>query len=134
MSKILNSVTLLNICTRGKRQLLPWRKSFCSSLLTLAFFLSKSQTAFLASSTIFSKAHSAIATMSDHVNPSVTIVDGGGNNLPSATICLGSSIALYANASGAQPISFSWTSGPPGFTSTSQNITVNPSATTTYTV
>jgi len=134
MSKILNSVTLLNICTRGKRQLIPWRKSLCCLGLMLAFFLSRSQTGFLASSTISSKVRVAITSITNNVNPSVTVVDGSGNDLPGATICPGSSITLYANATGDQPISFLWTSVPAGFTSTDQNITVNPSATTTYTI
>ena len=80
------------------------------------------------------KAHVALNSLTTLANPSVTIVDGNGNDLPGAAICNGSSITLYANGSGDQPISFSWTSIPSGFTSSAQNITVSPSTTTTYTV
>src|ERR1043166_2914478 len=133
MSKILNSITLLTICTRGKRHFVPRRKSFCSLVFALSFFFSKSQTVFPQSSAI-SPTHAGITSLNTHVNPSVIIADGSGNDLPDATICEGSSISLYSNASGDQPISFSWTSAPAGFTSSDQNITVSPSSTTTYTV
>ena len=134
MSKILNSVTRLTVCTRGKKQLIPWRKSLCSLVFTLAFFFSKTQTAFLASSAISPKAPVALNPLTALANPSITIVDGNGNDLPGAAICNGSSITLYSNGSGDQPISFSWTSIPSGFISSDQNITVSPSTTTTYTV
>src|SRR5689334_9502022 len=134
MSKILNSVTLLDVCNRGKRQLIPWRKFLCSSLLLFSFFLSKSQTEVSESLAITSNKHVALTSQISHINPSVTIVDGSGNDLPGATICSGSSINLYANGDGDQPISYSWTSTPIGFTSSDQNVTVSPSSTTTYTV
>src|SRR5678809_193870 len=116
MSKILNSVTLLTVCTRGKKQLIPWRKSLCSLVFTLAFFFSKTQTAFLASSAISPKAPVALNPLTALANPSITIVDGNGNDLPGAAICNGSSITLYSNGSGDQPISFSWTSIPVSYT------------------
>jgi hypothetical protein len=124
----------LTVGTRGKRQLLPWRKSLCCLTFIFAFFFLKSQTTFLQSSALSSKANITLTSIIVHVNPFVTITDGNGNDLPDGSICEGSSIALYANATGDQPVSFSWTSVPAGFTSTDQNITVNPSSTTTYTV
>jgi len=51
------------------------------------------------------------------------------------TICIGDSVTLYANPSwGSGTYTFSWTSNPPGFTSTVENPVVSPIVTTTYTV
>jgi len=133
MSKILNSVTLLSICTRGNRKLIPWRKSLCCLVLTLFFFLLKSQTIFLPSSAPSLKTD-IVTTVNNFASPSVAITDGNGNDLPNVSICAGSSVTLYASATGDAPLSFSWTSVPAGFTSASQDITLNPTATTTYTV
>jgi len=52
-----------------------------------------------------------------------------------AVICLGDSTQLNANGSGGSgSYTYSWSSNPPGFTSTTQNPWAEPSATTTYTV
>lgn len=52
-----------------------------------------------------------------------------GNN---DTICSGGSTALSAAASTGSSLTYSWTSSPAGFTSTSATPTVSPTATTTY--
>jgi hypothetical protein len=49
-------------------------------------------------------------------------------------ICPGTEIQLNAIATGGSNYSYSWTSSPPGFTSTLQNPVVTPDETTTYTV
>ncbi len=49
-----------------------------------------------------------------------------------ASICEGSTTQLNANASGGTGITYSWTSNPPGFTSSEQNPVVSPVTTTTY--
>ncbi|WP_159517808.1 beta strand repeat-containing protein, partial [Sunxiuqinia indica] len=51
-----------------------------------------------------------------------------------SAICNGETAELTANASGDPILTYSWTSSPPGFTSTSAVVNVNPSASTTYTV
>lgn len=52
-----------------------------------------------------------------------------------AVICPGESALLSANASGGSSnYNYSWTSDPPGFSSTFANPEVNPEQTTTYTV
>lgn len=63
------------------------------------------------------------------------------NPVPSVTasssaneICIGESAQLNASASGCSSYTFSWTSDPPGFTSTLQNPVVTPAETTIYTV
>jgi gliding motility-associated-like protein len=57
------------------------------------------------------------------INPSSTIICGGGSvTLPCSTIL------------GSAPYTYSWTSSVGGFTSTSANPTVNPTANTTYSV
>ena len=134
MSKILNNVTLLSICTRGNRKLIPWRKSLCSFALIFFSLLLKSQTIFLPSSAPSLKTEIVTTALNNFANPSVTITDGNGNDLPNVSICAGSSVTLYASATGDAPLGFSWTSVPAGFTSASQDITLNPTATTTYTV
>ena len=134
MSKILNNVTLLSICTRGNRKLIPWRKSLCSFALIFFSFLLKSQTIFLPSSVPSLKTEIVTIALNNFANPSVAITDENGNDLPNVSICAGSSVTLYASATGDAPLGFSWTSVPAGFTSASQNITLNPTATTTYTV
>ena len=48
------------------------------------------------------------------------------------TICNGASSQLNVTLSGSGTYTYSWTSNPPGFTSTLQNPTVTPSVTTTY--
>lgn len=47
-------------------------------------------------------------------------------------VCLGNSTQLSATASGGISYSYSWTSNPPGFTSTSATLSVTPTITTTY--
>jgi len=48
-------------------------------------------------------------------------------------ICIGGSTLLNAQVSGGSSnYNFSWTSDPPGFTSTNEDVTVNPVVTTTY--
>ncbi|MGZ5243118.1 MAG: Ig-like domain-containing protein, partial [Bacteroidia bacterium] len=60
------------------------------------------------------------------------------NSLPTSnagndqTICEGGSVQIGASAT--TGLTYSWTSNPSGFTSTSANPTVNPTASTTYTV
>ncbi|MBL7904498.1 MAG: PKD domain-containing protein [Bacteroidales bacterium] len=50
-----------------------------------------------------------------------------------AEICLGGSTLLNAMTSGGSGIyTYSWTSNPPGFSSSLEDVTVNPEATTTY--
>ena len=63
------------------------------------------------------------------------------NNSPTVTvsatpssICSGSSSQLNAAVSGGTTYTYSWTSDPPGFTSTIQNPVVSPTVNTTYTV
>jgi hypothetical protein len=51
-----------------------------------------------------------------------------------ATICLGDSTQLFASLGSTGTITYSWTSTPAGFTSSSQNPIVSPSITTLYTV
>ncbi len=50
------------------------------------------------------------------------------------TVCAGGAVSLSAIANHLTPVSWSWTSNPTGFTSSSQNPTADPSETTTYTV
>ena len=61
-----------------------------------------------------------------------TVEINGGN--ATENICSGSSVALSANVTGDNPITYSWTSTPPGFTSTSSSVNVNPLVNTTYTL
>ncbi len=50
-------------------------------------------------------------------------------------LCLGASSAINAQSGGGSGVySYSWTSNPPGFTSTLEDITVQPDVTTTYSV
>jgi hypothetical protein len=58
------------------------------------------------------------------------VADAGAND----TICNGSTTALDATASTGSNLSYSWTSSPVGFTSSSSTPNVSPTATTTYTV
>ncbi|MBX2889113.1 MAG: T9SS type A sorting domain-containing protein [Ferruginibacter sp.] len=51
----------------------------------------------------------------------------------SSTICVGQSTNLSSNATGGEPLTFSWNDGQ-GVVGTSSNITVSPAVTTTYTV
>jgi hypothetical protein len=51
-----------------------------------------------------------------------------------STICPGQSSQLNAEVSGSTSYTYSWTSVPPGFTSTLQNPIVSPTVTTTYNV
>lgn len=64
-------------------------------------------------------------------SPTLTVTTTASNS----PICAGSSSTLNANASGGiGSYTYSWTSSPAGFTSTSANPTVSPTVTTTYTV
>jgi hypothetical protein len=72
-------------------------------------------------------------------DPSQVVVTVTGNALNVApvaafpTICFGKSTQLYALAGGGSGnYTFSWTSNPPGFTSTIENPIVTPMATTSY--
>ncbi|WP_394698151.1 HYR domain-containing protein [uncultured Draconibacterium sp.] len=61
-----------------------------------------------------------------------TVEINGGNT--TENICSGLSVALSANVTGDNPITYSWTSTPAGFTSTSSSVNVNPLVNTTYTL
>lgn len=65
------------------------------------------------------------------VNASTLSVTASANP---QNICIGSSTQLNAAASGGSGYTYSWSSSPPGFTSTLQNPTATPTVTTTYTV
>jgi len=68
------------------------------------------------------------------VNPAQATLTTTSSATP-ATICAGSSSQLNAVPSGGTGnYTYAWTSNPAGFTSTSQNPTVSPTTTTTYTV
>jgi hypothetical protein len=86
--------------------------------------------------TIWSKSVSGMLT---HAYRYTACYVNGGNITVEATtseneICAGSTIQLSASATGGTNYTYSWTSNPPGFTSTQQNPTVIPTETTTYTV
>ena len=71
----------------------------------------------------------------DNSNVTVTvdaapIADAGPND----TICNGGTTALDASASTGSNLTYSWTSNPAGFTSSTLNPNVSPTATTTYSV
>lgn len=51
-----------------------------------------------------------------------------------ASLCAGQSSQLSASSPGCSTCTYSWTSNPAGFTSTTQNPVVSPTVTTTYTV
>ncbi len=72
---------------------------------------------------------------SDNNTVSVTVdaapvADAGTND----TICSGSSTSLSASSSTGSNLTYSWSSNPAGFSSSSETPTVSPTATTTYTV
>jgi hypothetical protein len=50
------------------------------------------------------------------------------------TICVGESVQLTSTVLGSENVTYIWSSDPPGFTSTEQNVTVTPDTTTVYTV
>jgi hypothetical protein len=71
-------------------------------------------------------------TASDQVIVTVnTVLYANATATPSA-ICIGSSTQLNANPTGGSGYTYSWTSIPAGFSSTSQNPTALPTNTTTY--
>lgn len=76
-------------------------------------------------------------TTTNTASVTVTVTSCGLSAIASAspsTICEGASTQLNSSASGGSGYTYSWSSSPAGFTSSTQNPTVNPSTTTVYTV
>jgi hypothetical protein len=73
---------------------------------------------------------SSVDSVTVNVTGPISVTAGAA----STTICSGRSTQLSATVSGGSIYTYSWTSSPSGFTSTSQNPIVAPTVTTTYTV
>jgi hypothetical protein len=100
------------------------------------------QTTNLTATTVYSLTVNDLATnciSNNNANVSVVITGGPLNVNPSASpsqICLGESTQLFASAGGGDTLGYqyTWTSSPPGFTSSVANPAVNPQVNTTYSV
>jgi hypothetical protein len=100
------------------------------------------QTANLTATTVYSLTVTDLATncvSNNNANVSILVTGGPLNVNPTASpnwVCTGNVTQLFASAGGGDTLgyTYSWTSNPPGFTSSSANPVVNPVVNTTYSV